>query len=116
VFMTRAHWLGAGVLSVVMMSGWVFAQSPVPPNHDHAASAAQGNGGRAGTMPMDHQKMMSDIAAEDAKLQEMVSGMNAATGDDKVKAIADLVTRLVTDLKNEHQHMMEMHNQMMPGK
>ena len=42
--------------------------------------------------------------------------MNSATGDQKVNAMADLVTRLVSDLKNAHHHMMEMHNQMMSRK
>ena len=72
--------------------------------------------GRGGMMSMEHQKMMGDLAAEDAKLQELVAAMNAATGDQKVKAIADVVTRLVNDLKDEHHHMMEMHNEMMPKK
>jgi hypothetical protein len=114
--MNRTHVLGAGVLTMLVMWAPAFAQSPAPSNHDHAAPAAQGRMGRGGMMPMDHQKMMSDLAAEDVKLQELVSAMNSATGDQKVKAIAELVTRLVNDLKDEHRHMMEMHMEMMPGK
>ena len=101
---------------VVMMSAPAFTQSTVQSNHDHASPAAQEKMGRGGMMSMDHQKMMADLAAEDAKLQELVSTMNSASGDEKLEAITDLLTRLVTGLKHEHQHMMDMHNEMMPGK
>ena len=45
-----------------------------------------------------------------------IRAVDAATGDQKVRAIADLVSRLVSDLKDTHHHIMEMHKDMMPAK
>ena len=61
-------------LFMAMMWAPAFAQAPAQPDHDHATPAPQGNTGRGGMMPIDHQKMMADIVAEDTRLQELVAG------------------------------------------
>ena len=114
--MKRVHWLGVSVVSMAMMSVPILAQLPATPDHEHATPATQGKMGRAGMPAMDHQKMMADMVAADARLRELLATMNAATGDQKLGAMADLMTQLVTDLKDAHHHMMEMHNEMMPRK
>jgi hypothetical protein len=58
------------------------------------------------------QKMMEDADAADAKLQQLVEQMNAATGDTKLDAMAAVLTELVVQHRSSQQRMGQM---MMPG-
>jgi hypothetical protein len=60
-----------------------------------------------------HQQMMADIKAADLKLEELVKDMNAATGEAKIAAIAQVVNELVRQQKTMHEHMATMNQQMM---
>ena len=60
-----------------------------------------------------HQQMMADIKAADLKLEELVKDMNAATGEAKIAAIAQVVNELVRQQKTMHEHMGTMDRQMM---
>lgn len=60
-----------------------------------------------------HQKMMADMKAMDARLDALMTTMNAATGDARVDAIADVVTAVVQQRATMHDGMMQMHGQMM---
>ena len=51
------------------------------------------------------QKMMEKMHAADAELDRMVADMNAATGDAKVAATADLLTRMVQQQKTMREEM-----------
>jgi hypothetical protein len=106
--MTRTHWLGAAVLALFTLAASPTAQSANQSNHDHAAPAAQG-GVRQGGMMHDHQRMMADLTAQQARLEKLVTAMNSAAGEPKIEAIAALLTQLVTDLNSAQHHMMEMH-------
>lgn len=62
-----------------------------------------------------HEKMMADMKAEQAKLDELVKKMNSATGDAKLGVMAELLTEIVRDhrtmgerMDTMHQHMMKM--------
>ena len=57
---------------------------------------------------------MADIRAADAKLDELVTAMNAATGEAKVSATAEVVSELVRQQKVMHEHMgmMDQHMRM----
>lgn len=55
-----------------------------------------------------HQQMMADIKAADLKLEELVKDMNAATGDAKIAAIAQVANELVRQQKAMHEHMATM--------
>jgi ABC-type dipeptide/oligopeptide/nickel transport system ATPase subunit len=119
--MTRGYWIGAIVLGVAVIIAPVFAQSSAQPQRDHEhASPAQKEqvapAPRIGMMGQDHQRMMAEMKTAHDRLQDLVSKMNTATGDQKVNAIADLLKQLVMDQANMHQHMMEMHDQMMAHK
>ena len=61
-----------------------------------------------------HERMMADVKAADAKLDELVKGMNAAMGDAKVAAMARVVTELVNQHKTIHEHMGMMDQRMTP--
>ena len=63
-----------------------------------------------------HRQMMDEMKAADAKLDQLVQQMNAASGDAKVTTIATLVTELVRQQKSMHEHMGRMHDEMMSGR
>jgi hypothetical protein len=71
-------------------------------------------------MVADHQRMMAEMKAADDRLQQLVSKMNSAAGDQKISAMAELLTALVTEQTTMHrrmaemQGMMPMHRGMMP--
>ena len=68
--------------------------------------------GMADMMKM-HQQMMAAMKAADAALDPLLHKMNAATGEAKVSAIADVVNALAGQQKAMHERMGMMHDQMM---
>jgi hypothetical protein len=66
---------------------------------------------QAGGM-MDHDKMMADMKAADARLEVLAQTMASARGDDKVVAMQALLTELVTNQLEMHRHMAMMHDHM----
>src|ERR1051326_8139381 len=74
------------------------AQSSTP----QTGQPSQGN---MAEMMKQHQQMMADMKAADAKLDALVSAMNAATGEAKVSAVAQVVNELVRQQKALHEHM-----------
>jgi hypothetical protein len=63
-----------------------------------------------------HEQMMAEMKAGDARLDALVTDMNAASGDAKVTAIAAVVTELVRQHKAMHERMGQMHQRMMDGR
>jgi len=63
-----------------------------------------------------HEQMMAQMKAADAKLDALVKQMDASRGDAKVTAIAAVVSELVLQNKSMHEHMGQMHQQMMSGR
>lgn len=63
-----------------------------------------------------HEKMMAEMKAADSRLDALVKEMNAAGGEAKVNAVAAVVTELVRQQKSMHEHMGQMHQQMMGGR
>jgi hypothetical protein len=62
-----------------------------------------------------HQEMMAEMESMDAKLDSLVAAMNAATGDDKVSAMAAVLEELVVQRKAMHEKMQQRRMGMMPG-
>ena len=60
-----------------------------------------------------HQQMMADMKAEQTRLDALVQKMNAASGDAKTGAMAELLTELVRNHKAMADHMNTMHDHMM---
>ena len=60
---------------------------------------------RMSDMMQRHQQMMADMKAADAKLDELVRAMNAATGDAKVAAMAQVINELARQHQAMHQRM-----------
>jgi hypothetical protein len=60
--------------------------------------------GMAGMMQR-HNQMMAEMKASDAKLDELVRAMNAATGDAKITAMAQVITELARQQQTMHRRM-----------
>ena len=98
----------------------VGAQQAAPPaQHQHGQTAKPGS---TSTTPpargqMDQDKMMADMMAQmkaaDTRLNDLAQKMNAAQGDEKVRAIQEVVNELVKTQVSMHQHMAMMHEHMM---
>jgi vancomycin resistance protein YoaR len=63
-----------------------------------------------------HEQMMTEMNAADAKLDALLKEMNAASGNARVNAMATVVTELVRQNRSMHEHMGQMHQQMMGGR
>jgi len=85
----------------------VRAQQAPPKAPDHSLPTSQAGG------MMDHDKMMADMKAADARLEALAQTMTSARGEDKVAAMQALLTELVkSDLDMRH-HMAMMNDHMM---
>ena len=88
-----------------------------PSQHDHFTPPSSPAAPQATTpemMKMHHQ-MMSEMKAADVKLEALVKDMNAATGDAKVAAMAEVVTALVRQQQAMHGRMASMDHCMVMG-
>lgn len=85
----------------------VRAQQAPPKAPEHSMPAPQAGG------MMDHDKMMADMKAADARLKALAQTMTSARGDDKVAAMQALLTELVENQVDMHRHMAMMHDHMM---
>ena len=62
---------------------------------------------------MNHDKMMADMKAADARLEALAQTMKSTSGNDKVRAMQELVTELVQNQVDMHRQMSMMHDHMM---
>jgi hypothetical protein len=86
--------------------GPVRAQQVPPKAPEHLMSAPQTGG-------MDHDKMMAEMKAADARLEALAQTMKSARGDDKVAAMQELLSELVRNQVDMHRQMSMMHEHMM---
>jgi hypothetical protein len=108
------------VLTAYAISSAVAKVAAEPQQNQPSASSAQhehdqpSQASMADMMTM-HQQMMVEMKTADAKLDQLLSRMNAATGDAKTSALADVVNELARQQKSMHERMGTMHDQMMMG-
>lgn len=103
--------LAAVLVSGVLQRGVALAEQNPPAQ----PSAAQQSQSMQDMMKM-HEQMMAQMKAAGAKLDALVKEMNAARGNAKVDATAAVVTELVQQHRSMHEHMEQMHQQMMGGR
>ena len=118
-FVTAAALVGLAAAPMYLTAQTAPAPAPqAQEEHTHPATPDAASGGmRDGKMPGSMMQMMHDMQAQDAKLQAMVATMNAASGAEKVDAMAALLTALVAERPMMHQHMRHMmETTMMPGR
>ena len=80
-------------------------QTPAKPSADMSAKCK--------AMMAQHEKMMAEMKAADQRLDELVTKMNAASGQAKVDATAATVAEIVAQRKTMRTGMMGMHEGMM---
>jgi hypothetical protein len=85
----------------------VRAQQPLLKAPEHSMPTPQAGG------MMDHDKMMADMKAADARLEALAQTMTSARGDDTVVAMQALLSELVKNQIDMHRHMAMMHDHMM---
>ena len=109
--LSRGPLTGSGTSARVLAAAEAQQTQLQTPSPDRS-QGAQAN--MANMMKM-HEQMMAEMKATDAKLDQLVKDMNAATGEAKISAIAQVVNELVQQQKTMHEHMGTMHQQMMMG-
>jgi hypothetical protein len=73
-----------------------------------ATQPGQGAPPNMAEMMKRHQQMMAEMKAADEELDQLMTQMNAATGDAKVAAMAQVVNELVRQQKVMHEHVAQM--------
>ena len=99
----------------------IFSALIAAPAHVHGLAQAQASQHEAhhsdtfdrATVPKPQANMMAGMMASDAKIDELVKKMNAATGAAKTDAIAELLTALVQDHRMMRGSMMTNMSNMM---
>ena len=114
----RATSAAALVGVAILVQGPVNARqtSQQNPQHQHQqdpAKPAAGMSAKCTAMMAEHEKMMADMKAADARLEALVQTMKSASGNDKVRAVQELVTELVQNQVDMHRQMAMMHEHMM---
>jgi hypothetical protein len=99
--------LAAFAIAAGLFLAPVGAQQTPPKMPEHTMPKPQ-----AGSM-MDHDKMMADMKAADARLEALAQAMTSTRGDEKVAAMQTLLTELVKNQVDMHRHMAMMHDHMM---
>ena len=114
--------LGALLLGIVVGAPLAVAQTgpDTPQHHTPAAKTDSGAQPQQGdmmakckAMMQQRQQMMQKCKRMDTQLDELAATMNAATGQKKIEAMADLLNELVTQRRSMHKMMMSMHGGMM---
>jgi hypothetical protein len=83
------------------------AQQVASTAHEHRMPTPQAGG------MMDHDKMMADMKAADARLEALAQTMKSARGHDQIGAMQALLAELVHNQVDMHRHMSKMHDHMM---
>jgi hypothetical protein len=95
-------WPAVALVTAILSTPVVLAQTPAPGGPERR---------------MDQQKaMMAKMAAADQHLADLIARMNAATGEDKLAAMAAVLNELVAQRKQMHESCGMMNKAPGPGK
>ena len=106
--MTRQMMVCVVVLALAPIA--IATRSAASPAQHGAAIELKAQDKPAGEM---RQHMMEKMQASDAELERLVAAMNAATGDAKVAAMADVLTRMIQRQTTMREDMRESMKTMM---
>jgi len=111
---TRIVFGGAMLLALTTVPAHGWQVSPEEHAKHHPAAQAEK------AAPTPQAKAMAgmqgmDMKASNAKLDELVAKMNAAQGQAKVDAIAELLTTLISQHQSMHDNMGQMMSKMKDG-
>ena len=112
-----------GIVTVMLtaLAAVVIAAAPVlaaqaPQTHQHAteqATAQPDMMAKCQAMTADREKMMAEMKAADERLDDLARKMSAASGPEKVDAIAVVVSETVSQRRTMREGMMKMQGGMM---
>jgi hypothetical protein len=97
------------VAGVLALSSAHAQQTPAPAQQDLNQRAPQSKG-------MNYDRMIAEMNAADARLEELAVRMKTAEGDEKIGAMQDVVSELVTNQVYMHHMARAMIHKMMPNK
>jgi hypothetical protein len=110
---------GAGTLTPLLQAQAAAAKAPAvqeTSQQDHEAHHPGAPAPQPQTLPASRtggmQRMMADTKEQDARIDALVTRMNAAKGEAKVDAMAELLTLMVQQRRAMETRMMQMHEQM----
>ena len=114
----KSQLVAAGVVSAVtivfLLPGRAAAEQAGPPAHAHSQPATAAPAVQSGqAVAPEAPDMMAKMKAGDQQLAELVAKMNAATGAEKVDAMAALLTALVESHRTMHETCMSHMGEMM---
>ena len=101
----RVLFVVAAALIALTLGGWLPSRLSSPSAGTVVSAAGQEGRGmmQMPEMMKMNDKMMADMKASQGKMDQLVTKMNAATGDAKISVMAELMTELV----REHKAMSE---------
>ena len=110
--------LVGGMAAVTWGSPGLAAQAaPATPTHQHpapqAAAPPADMAAKCQAMMADQEKMMAELKAADARLDDLVGKMNAAVAAEKAAATAAVVNEMVTQRRSMRDGMMKRQHAMM---
>jgi hypothetical protein len=111
-------WVGLAALEPVRAQSTMSQATPPGQEENHEAHHPDGVQAAPAPAPQTsqtamQQKMMEEMKATHARLEALVAKMNAATGDAKIAAMAELLTAMVGQHAMMREGMMKMHGGMM---
>ena len=99
--------LAAFAIAAALFLAPAGAQQVTPKAHEHSMPTPQAGG------TMNHDKMMADMKAADARLESLAQTMKSARGHDQIGAMQELLGELVRNQVEMRHHMSMMHDHMM---
>jgi hypothetical protein len=99
--------IALAALTISSAAGAQTAQTPPA-----AGAAAPATVSCMETMMKMHGRMMTEMIANDAKLEALVAEMSSAKGDAQIAALRATLNELVRQYRAERLHMREMHEHM----
>jgi hypothetical protein len=109
--MVSTRFLGSATVAVTLALGaasaaHLWAHPQAAPTPQTPVGQTQAGRGGMGQMTAERQKMQADMAAQEKRLDELVTQMNAARGAEKIDKVAAALTELVSQHKAMHRRMM----------
>jgi len=103
------------MLAVLIMPCGLFAQqeqgkTPAPAAQAGTKVKSAPAHPMSGCQMKKHDEMMTRMKDMNSRLEAKVAAMDAATGDQKVEAMAAVIKEMVSQRKEMQEHMMKMHD------
>lgn len=96
-----------GILSLLLVSIGLASPS-LAQNQGNSPMSEQQAREQCQEMLAKHQEMQQEMAAMDARLEELVQAMNNANGEERIEAMTTVINEMVAQRQDMHDMMAEM--------